>query len=115
MAVPKRHLKRAVDRNALKRVAREAWRLAPWGDCPVPQVVMVKLRRSEPDWKSTSRPALKKAWRAELDELFLRLRRRIPALPAPITPAADAPQSVVSALNTLQSVPAGTGRNHHDV
>lgn len=77
MSVPKRQLKLAVDRNALKRVAREAWRLAPWGELPRPQVVMVKLRRSEAHWKTTSRAALKKAWRAELDELFSRLRRRV--------------------------------------
>jgi ribonuclease P protein component len=77
MSVPKRQLKLAVDRNALKRVAREAWRLAPWDELPRPQVVMVKLRRSEPQWKTTGRAALKKAWRAELDELFSRLRRRV--------------------------------------
>lgn len=77
MSVPKRQLKLAVDRNALKRVAREAWRLAQWDDLPRPQVVMVKLRRSEPQWKTTGRAALKKAWRAELDELFSRLRRRV--------------------------------------
>lgn len=79
MSVPKRQLKRAVDRNALKRVAREAWRLAPWGALARPQVVMVKLRRSEARWKVTGRAALKKAWRAELDELFSRLRCRIQA------------------------------------
>lgn len=77
MSVPKRQLKLAVDRNALKRVAREAWRLAPWDGLPRPQVVMVKLRRSESQWKTTGRAALKKAWRAELDELFARLRRRV--------------------------------------
>ncbi|MFP5462526.1 MAG: ribonuclease P protein component [Gammaproteobacteria bacterium] len=77
MSVPKRQLKLAVDRNALKRVAREAWRLAPWGELPRPQVVMVKLRRSEAQWKTMGRAALKKAWRAELDELFSRLRRRV--------------------------------------
>jgi ribonuclease P protein component len=95
MAVPKRQLKRAVDRNALRRVAREAWRLAPWGDCARPAVVLVKLRRAEPEWKTSGRAALKKAWRAELDALFLRLRRRL-ALQASPNPAADPAQPAVS-------------------
>lgn len=80
MSVPKRQLKRAVDRNQLKRIAREAWRLQAWGDAPRPAlVVMLKLRRTEADWKTSGRTALKKAWRAELDELFLRMRRRVRA------------------------------------
>ncbi len=95
MAVPKRQLKRAVDRNALRRVAREAWRLAPWGDTVRPQVLMVKLRRADPDWKTAGRAALKKAWRAELDELFSRLRRRLAAQ----TATAGAVPAVKSRVN----------------
>jgi len=82
ISAPKRQLKRAVDRNALKRVAREAWRHAPWSACGRPQVMMLKLRRSEPDWKTMGRQALKKAWRAEIDELLARLVRRLPACAA---------------------------------
>jgi len=89
ISAPKRQLKRAVDRNALKRVAREAWRHAPWAACGRPQVMMLKLRRSEPDWKTMGRQALKKAWRAEIDELLARLVRRLPACAA--VPAAHAP------------------------
>lgn len=79
ISAPKRQLKRAVDRNALKRVAREAWRLAPWPETGRPQVAMLKLRRSEPDWKTIGRPSLKKVWRAEIDELVVRLIRRLSA------------------------------------
>ncbi len=72
-SVPKRQLARAVDRNALKRVAREAWRHARWGSIRPPCAAMLKLRRTEAQWKSTPRGALKKAWRVELDALFERL------------------------------------------
>ena len=80
-AVPRRQLKRAVDRNALKRVAREAWRHARWEGVERPAAAMLKLRRAEPSWESTPRGALKKAWRAELDELFARLVARLKAPP----------------------------------
>ncbi len=88
-SVPKRQLARAVDRNALKRVAREAWRHARWGSIRPPGAAMLKLRRADGQWKSTTRGALKKAWRAELDELFGRLvarvrtERRAASTPAP--------------------------------
>ena len=42
---------------------------------------MVKLRRSEAQWKTTGAASLKKAWRAELDELFSSLSRRVKAQP----------------------------------
>lgn len=95
VAVPKRQLKRAVDRNALKRVAREAWRLAPWGERARPQVLMLKLRRAEAEWKTTGRSALKKAWRAEIDELFSRLRRRVDAQRLPDDAAGAANSAVI--------------------
>lgn len=104
MAVPKRQLKHAVDRNALRRVAREAWRLAPWGDCARPRVVLVKLRRAEPEWKTAGRAALKKAWRAELDELFSRLRRRL-AAQAGSTRAAEPAQPSVIEIAPLPAAP----------
>lgn len=103
VSVPKRQLKRAVDRNALKRVAREAWRLAPWGEAVRPQTVMLKLRRAEPEWKTTGRSALKKAWRAELDELFLRLWRRAVGWPAPGAQAATASSPRPDPVNRPQS------------
>lgn len=84
VSAPKRHLKRAVDRNALKRVAREAWRLADWPPGCRPQVAMLKLRRTDPDWKTMGKSAIKKGWRAEIDALLTRLIRRVsaPRLPA---------------------------------
>lgn len=75
-AVPKRHLPRAVDRNAVKRVAREAWRLASWGNTSRPAIAMIKLRAIEPHWKQLPGRTLKKLWRAELDELIARWQRR---------------------------------------
>jgi ribonuclease P protein component len=78
-SVPKRLLARAVDRNALKRVAREAWRHASWSGIVCPGAAMIKLRRVEPEWRKTPRSALKKAWRSELDELIRRLAARVRA------------------------------------
>lgn len=77
VSAPKRHLKRAVDRNTLKRVAREAWRLADWPIGMRPRVAMLKLRRADPAWKTMGKSAVKKGWRAEIDALLVRLIRRI--------------------------------------
>ena len=78
-AVPRRQLARAVDRNALKRVAREAWRQARWIGARAPAVAIVKLRRADPIWKQASHRALKRTWRAELDSLFARAAERTAA------------------------------------
>ena len=93
LAVPKRLLRRAVDRNACKRVAREAWRLADWQGAERPALALIKLRRSEPEWKTMSARALRKAWRAELDELLLRCvgRLRSGRGPRAETSSAEAP------------------------
>jgi hypothetical protein len=90
LAVPKRLLRRAVDRNACKRVAREAWRLADWHGAERPALALIKLRRSEPEWKTMSARALRKAWRVELDELLLRCVGR---LRSGRGPRADAPRA----------------------
>jgi len=87
-SVPKRLLPRAVDRNALKRVAREAWRHARWSGVARP-AAMIKLRRVEPQWKTASRSALKKAWRSELDELIRRLVSRLRANQRQAQPACE--------------------------
>lgn len=76
-SVPKRQLARAVDRNSVRRVAREAWRHAGWVSGQMPAAAMIKLRRSEPAWRDIGRPALKKLWREELDQLLARLTRRL--------------------------------------
>lgn len=105
ISAPKRQLKRAVDRNALKRVAREAWRLAAWPETGRPQVAMLKLRRSEPDWKTMGRPSLKKVWRAEIDELVVRLIRRLSARDPALreTPAPAGPSGHSGALSASRS------------
>lgn len=76
-SVPKRQLARAVDRNSVRRVAREAWRHAGWVSGQMPAAAMIKLRRAEPAWREIGRPALKKLWREELDQLLARLARRL--------------------------------------
>lgn len=71
-AVPKRWLKRAVDRNALRRVAREAWR-ARAADRPLPApIALLKLLHASPEWSTLGASARKRQWRAELDSLFQR-------------------------------------------
>lgn len=89
ISVPKRQLRRAVDRNMMKRVAREAWRLTDWPStdrCAPELRAMLKLRRSEPEWKTMGRGPLKKAWRVEIDALLAQLLRRlVPS--APTVPA----------------------------
>ncbi len=72
LSVPKRLLPRSVDRNALKRVAREAWRLQAWPEPGRPDVAMIKLRSRSPQWPSMPRGALKRAWRTEIDTLIRR-------------------------------------------
>lgn len=90
ISVPKRQLRRAVDRNMMKRVAREAWRLTDWaqtGTCAPGLHAMLKLRRAEPEWKSMGRGALKKVWRTEIDGLLVQLVRTL--LPPPCSVLAD--------------------------
>ncbi|MCL4184116.1 MAG: ribonuclease P protein component [Burkholderiaceae bacterium] len=74
MAVPRRVLPRAVDRNAVRRVAREAWRAATLGGAPV--VAMLRMTRLPVARGVRHRKAIV---RAELDEAFGALGRRIDA------------------------------------
>lgn len=68
LAVPKRQLVRAVDRNLVRRIAREAWRSAGLATRPV--AVMLKLRR-RPDWFGQAGVRRRRAaLRAELDALL---------------------------------------------
>lgn len=68
LAVPKRQLVRAVDRNLVRRIAREAWRAA--GLSRQPLAVLVKLRR-RPDWFAQAGVRRRrKGVREELDALF---------------------------------------------
>ena len=68
LAVPKRQLVRAVDRNLVRRIAREAWRASGLSRLPI--AVLVKLRR-RPDWFAASGVRRKRRGvREELDALF---------------------------------------------
>jgi RNase P protein component len=68
LSVPKRHLARAIDRNLVRRIAREAWRAAGFATLPV--AVMVKLRR-RPGWFAAAGVRQRRrCLREELDRLF---------------------------------------------
>ncbi len=81
MAIPKRLLKRAVDRNAVKRVCREAWRLKNVESVKEPEKSqrpqtqakpkLVKLV-SLPTFESTKQ--LKHMMRTDVDVLFAKLK-----------------------------------------
>ncbi len=78
--IPKRLLKKAVDRNGLRRVLREAvretfrWRVLTDTRQPTPRVVLTSARGFK---EQASRRALKGAWRVELDQLLLLLSVRL--------------------------------------
>mgnify|MGYP006172564297 CR=1 FL=1 len=65
VVVAKRHLKRAHDRNLVKRLARESFRHARTGLRPLDMVLRLNSRPDSLD---------RKALRAELDQLFGRMR-----------------------------------------
>jgi ribonuclease P protein component len=65
VVVAKRHLKRAHDRNLVKRLAREAFRHARTGLRPLDIVLRLNSRPDSLD---------RKALRAELDHIFGRMR-----------------------------------------
>ena len=68
LSVPKRQLARAVDRNLVRRIAREAWRGAGLAQRPI--AVLVKLRR-RPEWFAAAGLRQKRRQlRVELDSLF---------------------------------------------
>ena len=81
--IPKRLLKKAVDRNGLRRVLRESVRarlgvkLAPISSSiPTPRVVLTSAKGFA---EQPSRHALKGAWREELDRLMALLLLRLKA------------------------------------
>ncbi len=74
MAIPKKVLRRAVDRNAVKRVVREAWRVAqPSGPIHGLGRVHVRLTGRPADFATLGRPGRKRLWRLEFDELLARM------------------------------------------
>ncbi len=72
VAVPKRVMRRAVDRNAMRRVAREAWRAAGLDRSPI--VAMLRMKRVP---QVDGQRERKRVARCELDRLFALLRRRV--------------------------------------
>lgn len=72
MAIPKRLLARAVDRNAVRRVAREAWRAAAVARAPV--AAMLRMTAAPAARGARHRKALV---RAELDQAFQAMDRRL--------------------------------------
>jgi RNase P protein component len=76
MAVPKRLLKRAVDRNALRRISREHWRLAhadPAFSERVSGHYLLRLKVRPTGFSELTRPARKRLWHDEVRELLGRL------------------------------------------
>ncbi len=80
-AVPKKLLKRAVDRNAVRRVARESWRARFRQFNGVDRFmskhhqIRIRLVARPPEFQALSRPARKRFWRTELDDLIARVLR----------------------------------------
>lgn len=70
LAVAKKLLPRAVDRNRLRRIAREAWRAA--APCHPDLDVFIRLHL-RPSAGLLPEGQQRKAWRAELDGLLSRL------------------------------------------
>ncbi|MFT4099825.1 MAG: ribonuclease P protein component [Burkholderiaceae bacterium] len=72
MAVAKRLLPRAIDRNRFRRVVREAWRarVSASGMRPPAASVFVRLMRRSDVWRTVPDGQLKRAWRDEIDRLF---------------------------------------------
>ena len=68
MSVPRRVLKRAVDRNTVRRLARESLRATreQASGC----ALMLRLKRTPTGFEALSQRARKAAWRAELERVF---------------------------------------------
>ena len=97
MAIPKRILRRAIDRNTVRRIAREAWRACassvaggqragvPGDATPgparaaKPRTVLLRLMRRPERFAALGYGARKRLWRAELDALFARAASAVPA------------------------------------
>lgn len=68
MSVPRRLLKRAVDRNTVRRLARESLRAT--GRQASGCALMLRLKRTPTGFDVLTQRARKAAWRAELTRLF---------------------------------------------
>lgn len=71
IAIPKRLLARAVDRNTVRRIVREAWRACP--DATRARAPMLlRLVRRPAGFDDLTQRARKRLWRDELDALLAR-------------------------------------------
>lgn len=68
MSIPKRLLRRAVDRNTVRRIAREALRGMRIGAAG--SALMLKLRRVPIGFDTLTQRSRKALWRVELDRVF---------------------------------------------
>jgi len=68
MSVPRRLLRRAIDRNTVRRVAREAFRSVH--SRARGSALMLKLKRLPEGYEQASQRARKMRWRTELNRLF---------------------------------------------
>lgn len=68
MSVPRRLLKRAVDRNTVRRIARAS--LRSLGNRAGGVALMVRLKRLPDEFETLTQRARKALWRSELDRLF---------------------------------------------
>lgn len=92
--LPKRWAKRAVTRNAIRRQIYETARLRADGLPQAALVVRLRSTFSRQEFFSASSDALKRAVRAELDQLYSQLERRA-ARPAVVAPVAEAVRAAV--------------------
>jgi len=70
VTAPKRVLRGAVERNAMRRVVREAWRAAGLNGRPVVALVRVRAAIDVSDTPGAGLPRRKRLAREELDRLF---------------------------------------------
>ena len=68
MSVPRRVLKRAVDRNTVRRLARESLRATR--EQAYGCALMLRLKRTPTGFEALTQRARKAAWRAELERVF---------------------------------------------
>jgi ribonuclease P protein component len=68
MSVPRRVLKRAVDRNTVRRLARESLRATSKQSSGF--ALLLRLKRMPTGFDALSQRARKATWRAELTRLF---------------------------------------------
>ena len=86
LAVPKRLLARAVDRNRVRRIAREHYRRVRVNE-PGLWVWMLRLRALPAGYANASQSARRICWHAEIDQLFDRAFRAGLLMGQPLQPS----------------------------